>query len=227
VKGVCTDGGSEYTSKTFTEYLKSEGRIKEMTTPCSLQSNGVVERANDTIMKRVQYVLDDAGYLQKNWAFAVSVAVCVKNRTPKRSVVGKSPYEAWHGRKPSLKSLRMFGCLAFVDVPKETRKKTDYRATPGIFVGYSMLTKQHFVYDTLARTLHRSRDVVLREGQRYTAPNAADEVIFNEHFYREVIVEPTSTKQSETSQPMVKQPTERYTEEPLDDNSPPDPPTRK
>jgi hypothetical protein len=172
-------------------------------------------------------MLDDAGYLQKNWAFAVSVAVYVKNRTPKRSVVGNSPYEAWHGSKPSLESLCMFGCLAFVEVPKETQKKIDSRATPCIFVGYSMSTKQHFVYDTLARTLHRSRDVVLREGQRYTAPNAADEVIFNKHFYREVIVEPTSTKQSETSQPIVKQPTECYTEEPLDDNSPPDPPTRK
>jgi hypothetical protein len=69
--------------------------------------------------------------------------------------------------------------LAFIHVPKEKRKKLDYRATPGIFVGYSISTKQYFVYNPLARTLHRSRDVVFREEKRYTAPNAADEAILN------------------------------------------------
>jgi len=62
----------------------------------------------------------------------------------------------------------------------------------------------------LARTLQRSRDVVFREGKRYTAPNAADEAILNEHFYRDVIEEPKPTE---------KQPTERQMEEPLDDES--------
>jgi hypothetical protein len=64
--------------------------------------------------------------------------------------------------------------------------------------------------------------VVFREGKRYTAPNAADEAILNAHFYRDVIVEPTPTKQSESSQPIEKQPIERHMEEPLDDDSPPD-----
>jgi len=33
VKLFRTDGGGEYTSKKFTEYLKSEGILKETTTP--------------------------------------------------------------------------------------------------------------------------------------------------------------------------------------------------
>jgi hypothetical protein len=158
VKRFCTDGGGEYTSKKFAEYLKSEGILKETTTPYSPQSNGVVERANRTIMERVRCILDDAGILKKYWAFAVSVAVYVKNSTPTHSVVGKTPYEAWHGsgKKPSLKHLRVFRCLAFVHVPKEKRKKLDYRATSGLFVVYSISTKHYFVYDPLARTLHRS-----------------------------------------------------------------------
>jgi len=75
--------------------------------------------------------------------------------------------------------------------------------------------------------------VVFREGKRYTAPNAADEAILNEHFYRDVIVEPMPTKkQSETSHSIGKPPngdgnSERQTEEPLDDDSPPDPPQLK
>jgi hypothetical protein len=74
---------------------------------------------------------------------------------------------------------RVFGCLAFVHIPQEKRKKLEYRATPGIFLGYSISTKQYFLYDPLARTLHLSRDVVFREGKRYTAPNVADEAILN------------------------------------------------
>jgi len=158
VKRFRTDGGGEYTSKKLAEYLKSEGILKETTTPYTPQSNGVVERANRTIMECVRCMLDDAGLSNKYWAFAVSVAVYLKNRTPTRSVVGKTPYEAWHGfgKKPSMKHLRVFGCLAFVHFPKEKRKKLDYRATPGIFVGYSISTIQYFVYHPLAKTLHCS-----------------------------------------------------------------------
>jgi len=228
VKRFRTDGVGEYTSKKFTEYLKSEGILKETTTPYTPQSNEVVEQTNYTIMERIRCMLDDAGLSKKYWAFAVSVVVSVKNRTPTQSVVGKTPYEAWHGRKPSLKYLRVFGCLAFVHVPKQKRKKLDYRATPGIFIGYSISNKQYFVYDLLARTLHRSRDVVFREGKRYKAPNVAEEAILNEHFYRDVIVEPTPTKkQSVTSQPIEKQPSKCQMEKPLDDDSPPDPPKPK
>jgi len=58
--------------------------------------------------------------------------------------------------------------------------------------------------------------VVIREDKRYTAPNAADEAILNEHFYRDVIEEPKPN-------PTEKQPSERQTEESLDDESPPKP----
>jgi hypothetical protein len=101
VKRFRTDGGGEYTSMKFVEYLKSEGILKETTTPYTPQSDGVVERTNRTIMERIQCMLDDAGLSKKYWAFAVSVAVYLKNRTPTRSVVGKTPYEGSHGRKPS------------------------------------------------------------------------------------------------------------------------------
>jgi hypothetical protein len=95
VKRFRTDGGGgEYTAKKSAEYLKSEGILKETTTPYTPQSNGVVERANLTIMERIRCMLDDAGLSKQYWAFAVSVVVYLKNRTPTRSVVGKTPYKA-------------------------------------------------------------------------------------------------------------------------------------
>jgi len=97
VKRFRTDGGGEYTSKKFAEYLKSEGILKETTMPYTPQSNGVVERANRTSMEQVRCMLDNAGISKKYWALAVSVAVYRKNQTPTRSVVGETPYEARHG----------------------------------------------------------------------------------------------------------------------------------
>jgi len=162
VKRFHTDGCGEYTSKTFAEYLKSEGILRETTTPYTSQSDGVIGQANRTIMECVRCMLDDAGLWNKYCVFRVSVAVNLKKRTPTCSVAGKTLYEAGHGsrNRPSLKHLHVFGCWAFMHIPKETQKKLDYRATPSIFIGYSLSTKQYFVYDPLAKTIHRSRDVV-------------------------------------------------------------------
>jgi hypothetical protein len=84
VKRFRTDGGSEYTSKKFAEYLNSDGILKKTTTAYTPRSNGVVERANRTIMERIRCMLDDAGLSKKYWAFAVSVRIYLKNRTPTR-----------------------------------------------------------------------------------------------------------------------------------------------
>jgi hypothetical protein len=35
------------------------------------------------------------------------------NRSPTKALDGKMPYKAWHGRKPVVNHLRVFGCLAF------------------------------------------------------------------------------------------------------------------
>jgi len=65
VKRFRTDGGGEYTSKKFAEYLKLEGIVNETTMPYTPQSNGVVERANREIMQRVRCMLDFAGLSKK------------------------------------------------------------------------------------------------------------------------------------------------------------------
>jgi len=50
IKRIRTDGGSEY--KSFDAYLKEEGIQHEITAPLHPDQNGVVERANRTIVYR-------------------------------------------------------------------------------------------------------------------------------------------------------------------------------
>jgi hypothetical protein len=66
IKRIRTDGGSEY--KRFVDaYLKEEGIKHEITAPYHPDQNGVVERANRTIMGRVRAIIEDAQFPKELW----------------------------------------------------------------------------------------------------------------------------------------------------------------
>jgi hypothetical protein len=47
------------------------------------------------------------------WGEAVVMVVYILNRSPTKALNGRTPYEAWYGRKPMVSHLRVFGCLTF------------------------------------------------------------------------------------------------------------------
>ena len=47
-------------------------------------------------------LLKQRGMSAKYWWEAVVTAVHLLNRSPTKSLQGKTPYEAWHGRSPSV-----------------------------------------------------------------------------------------------------------------------------
>uniref|UniRef100_A0A0K8SGT5 Retroviral polymerase SH3-like domain-containing protein n=3 Tax=Lygus hesperus TaxID=30085 RepID=A0A0K8SGT5_LYGHE len=99
------------------------------------------------------------------WAEAVYAAVYVMNRSPVKSQEN-TPEEVWSGRKPTVSHLRIFGCKAYIHVPAEKRKKLDHRATPCIFVGYSLESKAYRFYDPKKRCILISRDVTFVEDEK-------------------------------------------------------------
>ena len=54
------------------------------------------------------------------------------------AVKDKTPIEAWSGRKPSAKHLRVFGSISHIHVPDQRRHKLEDKTIRGIFLGYSM-----------------------------------------------------------------------------------------
>jgi hypothetical protein len=44
------------------------------------------------------------------WGEAVVTAVYLQNRLPTKSLANRTPYEAWHGLKPAVNHLCVFGC---------------------------------------------------------------------------------------------------------------------
>ena len=69
------------------------------------------------------------------WGEAVSTAVFILNRSPTKSVDSKTSFEAWHGRKPDVQFMCMFGCVVHVRETRLWLKKLDDRSRPMIFVG--------------------------------------------------------------------------------------------
>ena len=60
-----TDGGGEYTSARFEEFLKCEGIRHEHTIPRTPEQNGVAERMNRTLVETVRSMLSYSELLQK------------------------------------------------------------------------------------------------------------------------------------------------------------------
>ena len=118
LKVLRTDGGGEYTSARFEEFLKCEGIRHERTIPRTPEQNGVAERMNRTLVETVRSMLSDSKLPQKFWAEALSTAVYLRNRSPAKAVRGTTPFEAWTSQKPTVGHLRVFGSDAYAHIPK-------------------------------------------------------------------------------------------------------------
>jgi hypothetical protein len=66
----------------------------------------------------------------------VGIACYLVNRSPSSMLDNKTPREVWTGKKPSLTHLKVFGCEAYVHVPKKNKSKLDKKAEKCIFIGY-------------------------------------------------------------------------------------------
>ena len=67
-------------------------------------------------------LLKQRGMSAKYWWEAVVTAVHLLNRSPTKSLQGKTPYEAWHGRSSTVTHLCTFGCLAYAMELNQVRK---------------------------------------------------------------------------------------------------------
>nr|KYP46330.1 Retrovirus-related Pol polyprotein from transposon TNT 1-94 [Cajanus cajan] len=145
IKALRTDRGQEYLA--CEDFFDHHGIQHQMTTRYTPQQNGVAKRKNRTIMDMVRCMLKAKQMPREFWAEAVSTAVYILYRCPTKSVCDKTPEEAWSGRKPSIRHLRIFGCIAYAHVPDQLRKKLDDKGEKCIFIGYNTNSKAYKLYN--------------------------------------------------------------------------------
>ena len=165
LKLIClrTDNGGEFTSKEFISFCSEHVIQRHFSTPYTPQQNGVVERKNRTILDMTRAMLKNKNLPKVFWGEAISTAVYLLNRAPTKSLEGKTPYEGWIGRQPSVEHLKVFGCIVFVKTLGKILRKLDDRSIPMIFIGYEKGVKGHRAFNIVSQTIHITRDAVFEE----------------------------------------------------------------
>jgi len=118
---------------------------------------------NRTIVDMTRCLLIQSGLPETYWAEAVNIASYLRNRCPSRSHGGKTPYELWHGSKPNLKHIRVFGVKVFVLEKGPNRGKLDDKSVEGKLVGYSETAKAYKVRRNDTGKIVFTRDVTIIE----------------------------------------------------------------
>lgn len=154
VKIVRFDRGGEYYGRydglgrcprPFAKLLEKHGICAQYTMPGTPQQNGVVERRNRTLMDMVRSMLSNSALPKSLWMEALKTDVYLLNRVPSKSVP-KTPFELWTRRKPSLRHLHVWGCLAEARIYNPQEKKLDFRTLSGYFIGYPTKSKGYRIY---------------------------------------------------------------------------------
>jgi transposase InsO family protein len=157
LRTLCMDRGDEFTSKDLAAHFADSGVKRYLTAPYAPQQNSIVERRNQTVVGMVRSMMKAKNLPGFFWGEAVTTAVYVLNRTFTRSVDGRTPYEACHGKKPAVEHLRVFGCIAHVKSALPFLRKLDDRSTPMIFIGYEPGSKAYVQPSNQARPHHSRR----------------------------------------------------------------------
>jgi len=162
VKNLRCDNAKEYVGKHIRQRIEDEGIEFEPTVEYTPEENGVSERMNRTLVEKANALRADYELPGKYWGLAAEAAAYLYNRTPNRKLK-RTPEEIWSEVKPDQSHLRVFGCTAYVTVPKEKRDKIAAKTWRGIFVGYTKSSKIYRVFDPVKEKVVRASSVIFDE----------------------------------------------------------------
>ena len=89
----------------------------------------------------------------------------VLNLSPSVPLAGDIPQRVWSGKDVSYKHLKVFGCKAFVHVPRDERSKLDSKTKQCIYLSSPSDEFGSRLWDPIKKKIVRSRDVVFIEDE--------------------------------------------------------------
>ena len=81
----------------------------------------------------------------------------VINKSPTKENGSVTLEQKYFGKVPNLSSLRIFGCLGFVHIPKESRRKLESKTKRYLFLGYDGKSKAYRLFDSNSRKVYISK----------------------------------------------------------------------
>ncbi|GKC71795.1 putative ribonuclease H-like domain-containing protein [Tanacetum coccineum] len=151
VKIIRCDNGTEFKNNDMNQFCGMKGIKREFSVARTLQQNRVAERKNKTLIEVAKTILAYSLLPTTFWAEAVNTACYVQNIVLVTKPHNKTPYELLHGRPPSTRFMRPFGCLVTILNTLDPLGKFDGKADEGFLVGYSINSKAFRVFNTITR----------------------------------------------------------------------------
>lgn len=155
----------------LTPWARKNGINLKPTVPGTPRQNGLSERAGSKITQLARCIMIHSNLPEFLWPYAQESVVKVLNLLPCKSNNGFSPHERFANflqvnrelRKPHIRHLRTFGCIAYVHIKKEKRiqsRKMAPRAEEGRLVGWEGIHgKIYQIYIPARHVIVRACDV--------------------------------------------------------------------
>ena len=129
------------------------------------EQNGISIRVNRTLVETVWSMLADSRLPHKLWAKVLSSAAYLVNRSPTKSLDGKTPSKAWYEKRPNVNHLCVGVQFTFM-LRKTRRNKLDPKVERCIFLSYGITREGYSLYDQQTSSIIYSHDIVFNESMR-------------------------------------------------------------
>ena len=123
IKILRSDGGGEYISKLFVDFMHEKNMIHPKTQPHTPHQNGVADRKNIIIIEKTRSLAIGCHHPKALWTEVVNTYIYLLNRSSTCANQGITPYKQFFECILSIDHLRIFGCLVYILVTINTRKK--------------------------------------------------------------------------------------------------------
>jgi len=162
---IQSDNG-ECRSEAICKYLNSVGGELRTCSAYTPEIMALMERLWGVINSMAAAMMVDKGLSLEYWEFAQNYALDIYNNIPMsktpKGQVPRSPNEKSYGKREDQTIYKDFGCRAFVNIPKQTRRKNlDAGATQGILIGLDRSSYPGYkICSPEFHTVYVSRDMV-------------------------------------------------------------------
>lgn len=117
------------------------------------ETNEIVERCNWSIQEKTNAIRFEAGLPGTYCELTYICIIYLKNKSLSREK-NITPWEVWYNKCPSIKHYKVFGYLAYVQIPKKKKEKLTNKKWKRVFMSYHENTNRIWkIWDSIDRRI--------------------------------------------------------------------------
>ena len=180
-----SDNGTEYYNKVLETFLQEKGVFHQSSCPDTPEQNGLAERKNKHLLEVARAMMFYMNLPKYLWGDAILTASYLINRMPSKVLQYLTPLACFknffpHTHITSNLPLKVFGCTAYVHIPKRSRSKLDPLAEKCVFLGYTPCQKGYKFFNPITKKFHVTLNATFLEHLPFFSKNLIQGEILDE-----------------------------------------------